>query len=109
MDSLPLVENDINWSRYPGRSATTDGIQVGNGSQKIIYILHFSILHSKTFVFNLYKIKNFKSSSISQDFFTKLFVQNFKFKPKTLGFFRKSTFLRGIFLKNFKVFLSFAH
>ena len=36
MDSLPLVENDINWSRYPGRSATTDGIQVGNGSQKII-------------------------------------------------------------------------
>ena len=36
MDSLPLVENDINWSRHPRRSATTDGIQVGNGSQKIV-------------------------------------------------------------------------
>ena len=36
MDSLPLVENDINWSRHPRRSATTDEIQVGNGSQKII-------------------------------------------------------------------------
>jgi len=36
MDSLPLVENDINWSRHPGRSATTDGNQVGNGAHKII-------------------------------------------------------------------------
>lgn len=35
MDSLPLVENDINWSRHPGRRATTDGIQVGNGVHKI--------------------------------------------------------------------------
>ncbi len=36
MDSLPLVENDINWSRHPGWGAATDGIQVGNGVYKII-------------------------------------------------------------------------
>ena len=35
MDSFPLVENDINWSRHPGRSATTDGNQKRNTLQKI--------------------------------------------------------------------------
>ncbi|SHL14153.1 hypothetical protein SAMN05720762_104302 [Fibrobacter sp. UWH4] len=34
MDSLPLVENDINWSRHPGSIAATDGFQTRNGQQK---------------------------------------------------------------------------
>ena len=30
MDSLPLVENDINWSRHSGSIAAIDGFQSKN-------------------------------------------------------------------------------